>query len=50
LIECSKDLQRIQHQGELTADPSSLTDGPYLRTVPGIHHCDGFFAAILEKE
>ena len=23
--------------------------GPYLRTIPGIHPCDGFFAAILER-
>jgi 16S rRNA C967 or C1407 C5-methylase (RsmB/RsmF family) len=30
-------------------DVGSLTRGPYLRTVPGVHPCDGFFAAILEK-
>jgi hypothetical protein len=27
----------------------SLVKGPYLRTLPGGHPCDGFFAAILEK-
>lgn len=30
-------------------DISSLTYGPYLRTIPGVHPCDGFFAAVLEK-
>lgn len=24
-------------------------DGPYLRTVPGVHPCDGFFAALIVK-
>jgi len=27
----------------------SLTSGPYLRTIPGVHPCDGFFAAILQR-
>ena len=27
----------------------SATDGPYLRTIPGVHPCDGFFAAVLER-
>ena len=30
-------------------DPAQLTRGPYMRTIPGIHPCDGFFAAILER-
>ena len=25
------------------------TDGPSLRTIPGLHACDGFFAAVLER-
>ena len=24
--------------------------GPYLRTVPGLHGCDGFFAAVIERD
>lgn len=28
----------------------SLTRGPYLRTLPGMHPCDGFFAAILVRK
>lgn len=30
-------------------DLDSLTTGNYLRTIPGIHPCDGFFAAVLER-
>lgn len=48
--DCRIELRRIQQEGELTwPDLSSLTRGFYLRTVPGEHPCDGFFAAILEK-
>jgi len=31
-------------------DIDSLIRGPYLRTIPGVHPCDGFFAAFLERE
>jgi 16S rRNA (cytosine967-C5)-methyltransferase len=27
----------------------SATEGGFLRTIPGIHPCDGFFAAVLER-
>ena len=27
----------------------SLIDGNFLRTIPGVHPCDGFFAAVLKK-
>ncbi len=50
LLDCHTELDRLKASGELTwPDPTSLTRGPYLRTIPDIHHCDGFFAAILEK-
>jgi 16S rRNA (cytosine967-C5)-methyltransferase len=50
ILDCGSELQRLQQEGELIwPDPSSLTRGPYLRTLPGIHPCDGFFAAVLEK-
>jgi len=43
-------LERLQSEGELTwPDLTSLTRGPFLRTLPGVHPCDGFFAVILEK-
>jgi 16S rRNA (cytosine967-C5)-methyltransferase len=50
LQDCNLELDRIQSAGELIWPvPRSLTRGPYLRTIPGIHPCDGFFAAILER-
>lgn len=50
LLDCCAELDRLKATGELTwPDPLSLTRGPYLRTIPGIHPCDGFFAAILER-
>jgi 16S rRNA (cytosine967-C5)-methyltransferase len=26
-----------------------LLRGPFLRTIPGVHQCDGFFAALIER-
>jgi 16S rRNA (cytosine967-C5)-methyltransferase len=50
LLDCCTELDRLRSTGVLTwPDPASLTQGPYLRTIPGIHPCDGFFAAILER-
>jgi 16S rRNA (cytosine967-C5)-methyltransferase len=50
LYDCRAELDRLKAAGELTwPDPATLMRGPYLRTIPGIHPCDGFFAAILEK-
>jgi len=50
LLDCRAELARVQGSGELTwPDPTSLARGPYLRTIPGIHPCDGFFAAVLER-
>src|SRR5579863_3968627 len=49
-IDCRLELERLRQEGWLIwPDVSSLTNGPYLRTLPGVHPCDGFFAAILEK-
>jgi 16S rRNA (cytosine967-C5)-methyltransferase len=48
--DCRIELERLRSQGELRWEQiDSLTDGPYLRTIPGVHPCDGFFAAILQK-
>ena len=48
--DCRGELDRLRSTGILTwPDPASLTHDPYLRTIPGIHSCDGFFAAILER-
>lgn len=50
LLDCSTELDSLRTTGELTwPESTTLTRGPYLRTIPGIHPCDGFFAAILER-
>jgi len=50
LLDSRLELDRLRSTGILTwPDPVSLTQGPYLRTIPGIHPADGFFAAILGK-
>ena len=49
-VDCAVELRALQQQEELVwPNLSSLTRGPYLRTLPGTHPCDGFFAAILGK-
>ena len=50
LIDCRVHLQQLQQSGELAwMGLDSLVSGPYLRTLPGVHPCDGFFAAIIER-
>jgi 16S rRNA (cytosine967-C5)-methyltransferase len=50
VMDCRVELDRLKSAGELTwPDPGEITSGIYLRTIPGIHPCDGFFAAILER-
>ena len=39
----------LSQVGELAIPADQLIHGPYLRTIPGVHPCDGFFAAVLEK-
>jgi len=50
LMDCRSELNRLRSQGELERDNvDSLLTGHYLRTIPGVHPCDGFFAALLQK-
>ena len=50
LLDCRTELVRLKDTADLTwPDPATLTRGPYLRTIPGIHPCDGFFAGVLER-
>jgi 16S rRNA (cytosine967-C5)-methyltransferase len=50
VVDCRRELMRLREEGELKwEDIDSLTIGSYLRTIPGVHPCDGFFAAILQK-
>jgi 16S rRNA (cytosine967-C5)-methyltransferase len=51
MLESRTELEKLQSEGELAwEDLRSLTSGPYLRTIPGVHPCDGFFAAIFEQK
>jgi 16S rRNA (cytosine967-C5)-methyltransferase len=50
LLDCRDELRRLKSAGELLWDDlDSLVRGKFLRTLPGTHPCDGFFAAIFEK-
>jgi 16S rRNA (cytosine967-C5)-methyltransferase len=50
IIDCALELRNLQANGELAwKDLDSLLSGPFLRTIPGAHPCDGFFAAILGR-
>jgi 16S rRNA (cytosine967-C5)-methyltransferase len=50
ILDCRPELDKLRAQGSLAwENVASLTDGPFLRTLPGVHPCDGFFAAILGK-
>ncbi|HUK46554.1 MAG TPA: 16S rRNA (cytosine(967)-C(5))-methyltransferase RsmB [Terriglobales bacterium] len=50
VLDCRGELLRLKQDGELAIDDlDSVLCGRYLRTIPGVHRCDGFFAAILEK-
>jgi 16S rRNA (cytosine967-C5)-methyltransferase len=51
LIDCRSHLAQLQLSAEIAwMDLDSLLSGPYLRTLPGVHPCDGFFAAIIERQ
>jgi len=50
LLDCRAELATLKAAGDLMwPDPANLTRGRCLRTIPGIHPSDGFFAAILER-
>lgn len=49
LIDCREELEGLRTAGELAwSDIDSLVSGEFLRTIPGVHSCDGFFAAVLK--
>jgi len=50
LLPCAAELQRLRDAGELVwEDTSSLVRGEFLRTLAGVHPCEGFFAAIIKR-
>jgi 16S rRNA (cytosine967-C5)-methyltransferase len=49
-LDCRAELERLRSEGELAwNDIGSLLNGRFVRTIPGVHPCDGFFVAILQK-
>ena len=46
VVDCGEELRRLK---ELVWDAAALVRGKYLRTVPGVHPCDGFFGAVVER-
>jgi 16S rRNA (cytosine967-C5)-methyltransferase len=50
IADCREELEHLRQCSELYADdPDSLLAGKFLRTIPGRHPVDGFFAAIIER-
>jgi 16S rRNA (cytosine967-C5)-methyltransferase len=50
VLDGRTELERLRAEGELVwEDIDSLVSGRFVRTIPGIHGCDGFFVATLEK-
>src|ERR1700733_10417823 len=48
--DCREELEDFRESGDLcVSDIESLLSGPYLRTIPGVQQCDGFFAAIIQR-
>ncbi|HLV88684.1 MAG TPA: 16S rRNA (cytosine(967)-C(5))-methyltransferase RsmB [Candidatus Sulfotelmatobacter sp.] len=50
LLDCAAELQKLTAAGEFIWTGAPMTEGRYLRTIPGLHPCDGFFAAILLRK
>jgi 16S rRNA (cytosine967-C5)-methyltransferase len=51
VLDCHKELEALKDSAALTmSDLDGLLSGPCLRTIPGIHPCDGFFTAIVERK
>ena len=50
IMDCGAELQNLKNSGELIwPDVQSLTRDKFLTTLPGLHPCDGFFAAVIER-
>jgi 16S rRNA (cytosine967-C5)-methyltransferase len=50
IVPAREELARLQESGELVwQNLDQLVSGDFLRTLPGVQPCDGFFAAVLEK-
>ena len=50
VLSCGDELEKLRASGEFLWAGDSLVSGSYLRTIPGAHPCDGFFAAVIARE
>jgi len=50
VVPIKEELMRLRDSGELVWDVDQLAGGDFMRTIPGVQPCDGFFGAILERE
>ena len=51
VLDLRESMHELRRSGELAwPDIDSLLSGPYLRTIPGVHPCDGFFAALIARQ
>ena len=51
IVDIMPEIEQLSRADELTLeDIASLVVRPYLRTIPGVHPCDGFFAAMIERK
>jgi 16S rRNA (cytosine967-C5)-methyltransferase len=51
VVDCRGELELLRAAGEIAngVEIGSLVEGSYLRTVPGVHGYDGFFAAVMAR-
>ncbi len=50
LRDCRQELEKLRASSELVwSDLDSLLHGPFLRTLPGLQPCDGYFAAVIQR-
>jgi 16S rRNA (cytosine967-C5)-methyltransferase len=52
LVDLRVEMEALLKSGDLCSglNIASLLAGPYVRTIPGVHPCDGFFAAMIERK
>jgi len=49
LLPAGEVLAGMREAGELLTEPGRITEGPYLRILPGAFASDGFFAAVVRR-
>jgi 16S rRNA C967 or C1407 C5-methylase (RsmB/RsmF family) len=49
VLDLRSQLEALRTEGEFVAQDFKSSYAPYLRTTPGVHLCDGFFVAMLQR-